>query len=295
MQSAIDAVRRFNRVVTQRVGALNEDYLARTRPLGASRVLWEVGPGGIDVRAVRARLDLDAGYLSRLLRRLEDERLIEVQPDPRDQRVRVVRLTARGRAERAELDQRSDDLARSLLQPLSDAQRGQLIAAMRTVETLLTAGLVDIRIEDPAAPDAQRCLQAYFTELDTRFGDGFDPGQSNPAAADELRPPDGLILLARLAEAPVGCGAVKLHGTRPAELKRMWVDPAARGLGLGRRLLQELEQHARESGARVVRLETNRELTEAIRLYRSSGYREVPPFNQERYADHWFEKTLPVA
>jgi ribosomal protein S18 acetylase RimI-like enzyme len=132
-----------------------------------------------------------------------------------------------------------------------------------------------------------------LTELDTRFGDGFDPGQSNPAAADELRPPAGLILVARLAEAPVGCGAVKLHGKSPAELKRMWVDPAARGLGLGRRLLQELEQHARESGARVVRLETNRELTEAIRLYRSSGYREVPPFNQERYADHWFEKMLP--
>jgi ribosomal protein S18 acetylase RimI-like enzyme len=91
---------------------------------------------------------------------------------------------------------------------------------------------------------------------------------------------------------PVACGALKFHGRRPTELKRMWVAPTTRGLGLGRRLLAELERLAREHGARRIRLETNRNLTEAIALYRSAGYREVPAFNDEPYAHHWFEKRL---
>lgn len=292
MEPDVAAVRRFNRVVTQRVGVLNEDYLARGRPLGASRVLWEIGPDGSDVRTIRARLGLDAGYVSRLLRRLEDEGLIEARPDPGDKRVRVVRLTRAGSIERAELDRRSDDLARSLIEPLSESQRREVLTAMTRVERLLTAGLVEIRIEDPTTADAQACLLAYFTELDERFGAGFNPALSIPAAADELTPPAGLMLVARLADSAVACGALKLHGARPAEIKRMWVDPTARGLGLGRRMLDELERHARESGASVVRLETNRALTEAISLYRSCGYREVAAFNDERYADHWFEKEL---
>jgi len=99
-------------------------------------------------------------------------------------------------------------------------------------------------------------------------------------------------MIARLRGRPVGCGALKFHGRAPAELKRMWVSRDARGLGLGRRLLAELERHAIASGVKVVRLETNRTLKEAIALYRSSGYREVPRFNDEPYAHHWFEKRL---
>jgi ribosomal protein S18 acetylase RimI-like enzyme len=91
---------------------------------------------------------------------------------------------------------------------------------------------------------------------------------------------------------PVGCGALKFHDDGRAELKRMWVAPTARGLGLGRRLLAELEAHAAANRVRVLRLETNRALDEAIGLYRAAGYREVPAFNDEPYAHHWFEKTL---
>jgi ribosomal protein S18 acetylase RimI-like enzyme len=90
----------------------------------------------------------------------------------------------------------------------------------------------------------------------------------------------------------MGCGAVKLHGSEPAEIKRMWVAPSARGLGLGRRILKELERYARAHGASVAHLETNRALDEAIALYRSAGYVEVARFNDEPYADHWFEKVL---
>jgi DNA-binding MarR family transcriptional regulator/GNAT superfamily N-acetyltransferase len=291
-EDVIGSVRQFNRIVTQRIGALNEAYLARSRPLGASRVLWEIGDRGCDVRAIRARLDLDSGYLSRLLRRLEAERLVRVRPARDDHRVRVVELTKAGRTERAELDERSDELARSLLAPLSERQRARLVDAMATVHTLLTAGLVQISATDPASDDAELCMRSYFAELDTRFEAGFDPSASISAAAAELAEPAGVLLVALLHGEPIGCGALKLHGTQPTELKRMWVAPNARGLGVGRRILTELEQHARQHGVTVLRLETNRKLTEAINLYRSAGYIEVPAFNDEAYAHHWFEKHL---
>jgi ribosomal protein S18 acetylase RimI-like enzyme len=146
--------------------------------------------------------------------------------------------------------------------------------------------------EDPTSPDAQACLRAYFDELDRRFDGGFDAGRSIPATVDDLVEPAGLLLLARVAGEPVGAGAVKFHGSGPAELKRMWVSSAARGLGIGRRLLAELEAQAKAHGVSAARLETNRSLTEAIRLYRSAGYLEVPAFNDEPYAHHWFEKRI---
>jgi DNA-binding MarR family transcriptional regulator/GNAT superfamily N-acetyltransferase len=285
-------VRSFNRTVTQRVGALSDHYLARARPLGASRVLWEIGQDGTDARTLRARLDLDSGYLSRLLRGLQDEGLIRLRPAAGDQRVRTAVLTAAGRAEREELGRLSDELAGTLLAPLNARQRAALADAMGTVERLLTAGLVTITAADPGSDAARFCLGSYFTELGGRFENGFDPGASLPATDEELVEPAGLLLVARLHGKPIGCGALKFHGPEPAELKRMWVARSARGLGLGRRLLAELEERARRGGAGVVRLETNRSLTEAIALYRSAGYAEVAAFNDEQYAHHWFEKEL---
>jgi DNA-binding MarR family transcriptional regulator/GNAT superfamily N-acetyltransferase len=288
----IAEVRRFNRVVTQRVGALNDAYMARDRPLGQARVLWEIGPDGCDVRSLRARLDLDSGYLSRLLRSLEGDGLIRVSPSGADGRVRIARLTRKGAAERRLLDQRSDELAASILEPLSRAQRDRLIAAMDDVSRLLTASMVQIGVVDPRQPEAVHCLQSYFDELGERFDQGFDHTRSISADHAELTLPAGLLLVATLHREPVGCGALKLHGAGPAEIKRMWVSPDVRGLGLGRRLLAELEDEAAARGATVVRLETNRNLREAISLYRASGYREVPAFNDEPYAHHWFEKAL---
>jgi DNA-binding MarR family transcriptional regulator/N-acetylglutamate synthase-like GNAT family acetyltransferase len=290
-EDAVRTVRRFNRTVTQRIGALNDEYLDRGRPLGASRVLWELGEPS-DVRALRTRLDLDSGYLSRLLRALEQDRLVRVEADRTDKRVRTVKLTAAGRAERAVLDRQSDALARSLLQPLNPRQRTALVTAMDTVDRLLTAGLVEIAVEDPTTDAARYCIDSYFAELDTRFDRGFDPALSIPADATELTEPAGVLIIGRLRGEPIACGALKLHGRGPAELKRMWVAPSARGLGVGRRILGELESHARRRRVKVVRLETNRSLDEAISLYRSAGFDEVAAFNDEPYADHWFEKRL---
>ncbi|WP_130442725.1 helix-turn-helix domain-containing GNAT family N-acetyltransferase [Kribbella rubisoli] len=285
-------VRRFNRMVTQRVGALQEDYLARGRPLGEDRVLWEIGADGCDVRTLRARLDLDSGYVSRLLRSLTSAGLVQVEPSAADARVRMARLTKKGLAERGVLDARSDDLAASILEPLDERQRAQLTAAMDEVTRLLTASMVRVEVVDPRLPVAQYCLNAYFEELGRRFETGFDPARSISADHAELTLPAGLLLVATLRSEPVGCGALKLHGAEPAEIKRMWVSPDARGLGLGRRLLAELERTAAAHGATAVRLETNHNLKEAIALYRSSGFKEVSAFNAEPYAHHWFEKPL---
>ena len=287
----VRSVRSFNRLVTERVGALEDRYLATDRPLGEARLLWEIGRGRAEVRELRRRLALDSGYLSRLLQSLEAAGLIRVRPSGDDRRVRLAELTAAGRAERTLLDRRSDELARSFLEPLDEHRRARLVEAMTEVERLLTAPLVAIDVLDPDAPAARACLAAYAAELARRFESGFDP-RRNPMPADEVRPPSGLFLVATLHDEPVGCGALKLHGEGPAELARIWVSERVRGLGLGRRLVAELERRAAETGATTVRLDTNGALTEAIALYRSVGYREVEPFNDNPYAHHWFEKPL---
>jgi DNA-binding MarR family transcriptional regulator/GNAT superfamily N-acetyltransferase len=288
----ISQVRRFNRIVTQRLGALNDRFLARDRSLGEARLLKEISAEGRDVRSLRTQLELDSAYLSRLLRALEAAGLITVRASEADKRVRVARLTRAGLAERAVLDRRSDELAASLLAPLNARQRDRLVAAMLEVERLLTTGMVQVAAIDPAHPQARHCVREYFAELDRRFEAGFNPELSISAGDDEMRPPAGLFVVATLKAEPIGCGALKFHGDEPAELKRMWVAESARGLGVGRRLLTELEKLAANNGALVVRLETNKSLVEAISLYRSSGYVEVAPFNTEPYAHHWFEKQL---
>jgi GNAT superfamily N-acetyltransferase len=153
-------------------------------------------------------------------------------------------------------------------------------------------GEVDLRVVDPADADAQRCLRAYEAELDERFDAGFEVGSALPLPADELRAPAGCFVIAYREGEAIGCGGLKLHGSEPAEIKRVWVDRAARGLGLARRLLADLEDRARVAGAPAVELDTNRTLTEAIALYRATGYVEIEPFNDEPYAHHWFRKDL---
>jgi DNA-binding MarR family transcriptional regulator/GNAT superfamily N-acetyltransferase len=288
----IAQIRRFNRVVTERIGALNAQYMGRERSLGEARVLWEIGPTGCAVARLRERLALDSGYLSRLLRALERAGLVEVVPDNRDRRSRIARLTAVGDDEWSTLDARSDRLAHSLLAPLSRSQRKRLVTAMGEVERLLTASAVQIVALDPEHEHARWCLDRYTEELNRRSGRTFDPAVGATARPDEMRPPNGQFFVARLYGDPIGCGAVKHHADAPAEIKRMWISPGARGLGLGRRLLQTLERCAREAGAAVARIETNSDLVEALTLYRATGWREVAAFNDEPYADRWLEKAL---
>lgn len=285
-------VRTFNRIVVERVGALSDSYLSRDRPLGEARLLWEIGDDGCEVRSLRARLGLDSGYLSRLLRSLERAGLVTVTPAPSDQRIRTARLTTAGRLERNLIDSRSDVLARSLLDPLTDTQQEHLVAAMSTVTQLLTATSVELGVRDPQHPQAQHCLRGYFTELDQRFDGGFDASGPLLADPETMRPPRGVFVVATLHDEPVGCGAVRFHPGQVAEVKRLWVSPTVRGLGLGGRLMRDLERRAQAEGCTRVRLDTNASLTEAIAMYRRHGYHEVAPFTQEPYIDFWFEKLL---
>jgi GNAT superfamily N-acetyltransferase len=166
------------------------------------------------------------------------------------------------------------------------------VLAMRDVERLLTSASVQITAVDPDHPDAQHCLAEYVAELNRRSERGFDPSRGATALPHEIRPPAGEFFVAYLHGEPIGCGAVKHHTDAPAEIKRMWIAPTARGLGLGRRLLEKLEACALGAGARVAHIETSAVLDEALALYRSAGWVEVPAFNDEPFADHWLEKIL---
>jgi len=292
LEQQVAAVRRFNRLVTQRVGALDDHYLGRGRALGASRLLYEVAAGGGDLRALRLRLGLDAGYASRLAKVLARQGLVRVGRNRADRRARELRLTAAGRREVRELNALSDQRAAELLLRLKPRQRGALVAAMSEVHRLLRAAGLVIERTHPGSPEARFCIARYFAELDRRFESGFDPGAALRVDERDLVPPHGAFLVGSLDGEPVACGCLKTMGKRVGYLKRMWVSGSVRGLGVGRRLLGALEQEARELGFRTLRLETNRALREAIALYRSSGYREVAAFNDEPYAHHWFEKRL---
>ncbi len=285
-------VRRFNRLVTQRAGALEDHFLGRDRPLGESRVLYEIGRGGTDLRDLRSRLGLDSGYLSRLVQSLASAGLVTLRTDPDDERVRRADLTPAGVTEVDEMNRRSDEAAEAILAPLAKSQRERLVAAMTEVHQLLRVAGARIERVDPASREARWCVSQYFAELAKRFEGGFDPERSIPADDDELRPPTGTFLVASADGEPVACGALRKISRGIGSLKRMWVAETMRGFGFGRRILAALESEARALRLTTLRLETNRALREAIHMYESSGYVEVAPFNAEPYADHWFEKQL---
>jgi DNA-binding MarR family transcriptional regulator/GNAT superfamily N-acetyltransferase len=288
----LQSVRRFNRLVTQRVGALEVDYLQRGRPLAEARLIFEISADGADVRALRCKLGLDSGYLSRLLQSLKTQGLIAVTKGDDDGRRRNVSLTRKGAAERAAYDRLSDNLAESMLDPLDASEQTRLLAAMGEVERLIRAASVKVSAESPATADARFCLSTYFRELATRFESGFDARTGDDADVEDMRPPSGLFVIARLNGDAVGCGGLKSVDKATGEIKRVWTAPSARGMGIARRMLRTLEAAAREKGLKTLRLDTNRALTEAHVLYRSEGYREVARFNDNPYAHHWFEKRL---
>ena len=290
-ESQLRQVRRFNRAVTQRVGALEVDYLRRGRPLAEARLIFEIG-AGVDLRTLRSNLKLDSGYLSRLVQSLKTQGLIAMTKGSGDGRRRHVSLTRKGSAERAAYDRLSDNLAASMLTPLYASERSRLLTAMAEVERLIRAASVKVAAEAPVSPEAGRCLDAYFRELEARFEGGFDAAADDSARVEDLTPPSGLFVIARLDDDAIGCGGFKRVDKATGEIKRVWTAPSARGLGVARRVLRTLEAGARKAGLKTLRLDTNRALTEAHALYRSEGYREIARFNDNPYAHHWFAKRL---
>lgn len=289
----IARVRRFNRAVTTETGALDSSFLGRGRPLGEARVLCRIGAEGCDVATIRADLGLDSGLASRLLRSLEGQGLVETRPDPADARRRIARPTKAGRAEIAAYDALSDGRAEDVLARQSDRTRAELLAAMDRIACVLNRDRITIADEDPETSDARACLRAYYDALSASFGVTFDPATSLDPDRSALRPPLGTFLVARADGMPVGCCALKGDGSGTGEIKRLWVHDAARGLRLAHRIMETAEARARSLGMTRLRLDTNKTLKAAIALYRTTGWHEIPAFNTEPYAHHWFEKNMP--
>jgi DNA-binding MarR family transcriptional regulator/predicted N-acetyltransferase YhbS len=332
MTDPVAVVRRFNRSYTQRIGVLEDSFLGLGMPLGPARLLFEIAaapaaPQGasaagasaaqaaVTTHALRERLGLDSGYLSRLLRRLEADGLVRVTHDPRDRRRRQVTLTEAGRERWRELERRSNDQARLIVDPLTQRQRERLARALSEADLLVRAATVSFEPVDPASPVARDVVGRYFAEIGRRFG--FDAGGETEKDALLLVPPTGVFVVAVSDGEPVACGGLQTldllargpqtggpltadplagrpltDGEGVGELKRMWVHDDWRGAGLGSRLLRHLEDQARGLGHHTVRLDTNAALTEAIGMYQRAGYRAIDRYNDNPWATNFFEKLL---
>lgn len=282
--------RRFARAVTREVGALDESFLGRGRPLGAARVLNAIGQGNGDVARIRDFLGLDSGHMSRLLRGLEDEGMVVTHPNPEDGRRRVAQLTQAGQREFLAYERLSNARAGAFLSTQKDTDT--LIAAMDLIATAMGRETVTIKQTDPGSDDARYCLGNYYGELAERFEQGFDVSLSRDPEASDMVHPRGAFLIALCDGLPVGCVGLKGRGEPVGEIKRLWVAPHARGLGLGKRLMHEAEDAARALSMTTLRLDTNRALPEACQLYKRDGWIEIDRFNDDPYPDFFFEKRL---
>lgn len=153
-------------------------------------------------------------------------------------------------------------------------------------------GSVDIDVVDARSSDAQAAMAAYFAELDLLFPTGFDPGDALIADVSAYDPPTGAFIVARAQREVVGCGGLWTLETGVGEIKRMWVHPAWRGVGIAGRLLADLERRSAGMGHDRTVLDTNETLHDAIAMYERSGYRPIERYNDNPYAHHWFEKTI---
>lgn len=291
MLDNIARLRRFNRAVTREVGALDHSYLGRGRPLGAARVLQLITSQGSDVADIRAKLALDSGLLSRLLRSLESEHLIQLTTDACDRRRRTAQLTATGEAEMRAYNAIGYAKAAETLDR-AGSRKQALIDAMDLIATTLLQDQLDIRDADPNDPAAIACLQAYYHLLAEKIpaltADMLTLPLSDPAA---YRAPHGAFLIAWSDDLPIGCVSLRRLTATTAEVKRLWVDPQARGQGLARRLMQTLEIRAKTLGYSQLKLDTNAALAEAITLYRREGWQDIPAYTSFP-ANLWLGKVL---
>ncbi|CCE03956.1 bifunctional helix-turn-helix transcriptional regulator/GNAT family N-acetyltransferase [Bradyrhizobium sp. STM 3809] len=290
MLDPVARVRRFNRAVTSEVGALDTSFLGRGRPLGAARVLNAIGHGRSDVADLRDYLALDSGLMSRFLRSLEEEGLVTTKPHPDDARRRIARLTAAGRREFDAYETLSNAQASAML--ARSSRREALLAAMDMVAAALGRDRIRLDEVDPRGDPARYCLGEYYAELSRRLARGFDVALSRDPDALDMMAPRGAFFVALSDGLPLGCVGLKGSGGAIAEIKRLWVAPAARGLGLGRRLMDAAETAARKLSIATLRLDTNSALGEAQQLYRTTGWTEIDRFNDDPYPDLFFEKDL---
>jgi DNA-binding MarR family transcriptional regulator/N-acetylglutamate synthase-like GNAT family acetyltransferase len=306
----VDTIRRFNRFYTRRIGVLRDGLLSSPFTLAQARVLYELAQRERPSASEIAReLDLDAGYLSRLLRALMRRGLVSRAPSPTDRRRGLLALTARGRAAFRRLDRRSASDIATMLEPLAADDRQRLADAMASIERLLApdgpagerpaaAGPIVLRTHRPgdlgwvvhrhAALYAQEygwdgSFEAMVAEIVARFIRRFDPARERCWIAERDGRILGSVTLVRMTDAT-------------AQLRLLYVEPQARGAGLGRLLVDECERFARQAGYRRIRLWTNSVLLAARAIYEGTGYRLIAQephrsFGHDLVGETW-EKRL---
>ncbi|PHO04260.1 PadR family transcriptional regulator [Rhodobacteraceae bacterium 4F10] len=283
-------IRRFNRAVTRETGVLDQSFLGRGRPLGPARVIHAIGHKGCDLETLRLYLGLEKAVLSRFLKTLQEDGLVTLRAAPEDGRRRIADLTDAGRGEFEAYNALSDQQAQSLLTRHVSSET--LLEAMDLVATALGRDDISVIEVSPTTPDALYCLQEYYGELARRLETGFDVNLSRDPDAADMLPPRGSFLVALSDGLPLGCVGLKGTDKGYAEIKRLWISPASRGLGLARRLMGQVEETAQKLGIKTLRLDTNSALPEAVALYQKSGWTEIDRFNDDPYPDVFFEKHL---
>jgi DNA-binding MarR family transcriptional regulator/GNAT superfamily N-acetyltransferase len=300
----VAAVRSFNRFYTGVIGVLTDGLLRTPYTLTEARVLFELAQRDrTEVPALRRTLGLDPGYLSRILARFEADALVERGRSPRDARAQVVALTESGRGAFATLDARSTEEITALLGRLPDTDQRRLLGAMATIERLLGRGTAspELRLRPPTPGElgwvverhgalyaAEYGWNAEFEALAARivadFAAGHDPDRER-------------AWIAELDGRPVGCVLCVGRDEETAQLRLLLVEPSARGLGLGGRLVDECLRFARDAGYRRMVLWTNDVLVAARRIYERAGFRLVGSEPHHSYGHdlvaQWWERDLP--
>jgi DNA-binding MarR family transcriptional regulator/predicted N-acetyltransferase YhbS len=293
----VDAIRSFNRFYTGVIGVLGQGLLGTEWSLTEVRVLFELARGGdVPLAELRRDLDLDGGYLTRIVDRLVRDGLAERARAPEDGRARVARLTARGREAFAVLDARSAAEIEALLAPLDEAARERLVASMDEIRTLLEhRDDADVRLREPQPGDLGWVVARHgalyareygwdetFEHLVARivadFAAGHDPARERAWIAQWRGQPVGSIFCVRADD-------------RTAKLRLLLVEPGARGLGVGTRLVEACVAFARTAGYAELVLWTNDVLADARRLYERAGFRLVEQGPHRAFGHDLVEQT----
>ena len=280
----IDDVRAFNRFYTRQIGVINERLLESPFSLAEMRVLYELAHREAPTAADLARdLGLDAGYLSRILRRFEGRHYVRRTPSADDRRHSWLHLTATGRAAFAPYEQRTSDAVGAMIGHLGEGDQRQLIAAMGTITRLLDRGQPEPAVPYLLRPHrpgdigwiVQRHGEIYAREYG--YSAEFEALVARICAdfLDRFDPAGERCWIAERDGAPIGSVCVVRKSKTVAKLRLLIVDPAARGLGVGGRLVDECVRFARDAGYSTLTLWTHRQLEAARRIYQRAGFRCV--------------------
>ena len=296
----VDEVRRFNRFYTKRIGVLAENFLRSPFTLAEGRVLFELAnreaPSPSDVAAA---LELDPGYLSRILRRFERGGLVTRVASPTDGRRTILSLTPAGRAAYAPLNEASHDEIAALLAPLPDDRQERVLEAMATIAAALAAqeAATDVVLRDPEVGDYGWVIERHGVRYGTEYGfDAHMEGYVSEvigAYVANFQPQRDRCWIAERNGARCGCiFAVHDDGDATvARLRLLLTEPSVRGQGLGRRLVRECIAFARAAGYRKMLLWTHSILTAARAIYAGEGFVMIATESNDLWGPHLTSET----